>query len=186
MTLIRKTYCWLCLLVTRPFISDKEYNLIRDDFNAVCRLRDVEPSLSQFVNEFVKFKEFRSVVYYRLRNRFRLLPSLFFKGQTALFIFSERIEGGMIIEHGFSTVINAKSIGRNLTIYQQVTIGCSKGATPVIGDDCTICCGAKVIGGIRIGNNVVVGAGAVVVRDVPDNVTIVGNPARIIKRRETQ
>lgn len=83
--------------------------------------------------------------------------------------------------HGFSTIINAKEIGKRVTIFQQVTIGYSHGFTPVIGDDTVICCGAKIIGNITIGNNCTVGAGAVVVHDVPDNAIVAGNPAKVIR-----
>ena len=44
--------------------------------------------------------------------------------------------------------------------------------------------GAIVIGGITVGNNVIIGAGSVVVKDIPDNATVVGNPARVIRVRE--
>ena len=92
--------------------------------------------------------------------------------------------GGLIIQHGFSTIINAKKIGENCHIYQQVTIGFNGTEQPVIGNNVRICCGAKVIGGVNIGNNVVIGANAVVVKDVPDNVVVAGVPAKIIKQLE--
>lgn len=92
--------------------------------------------------------------------------------------------GGLIIQHGFSTIINAKKIGENCHIYQQVTIGFNGTEQPVIGNNVRICCGAKVIGGVNIGNNVVIGANAVVVKDVPDNVVVAGVPAKIIKKLE--
>lgn len=50
----------------------------------------------------------------------------------------------------------------------------------MIGDNVVLCAGCIVIGKIKIGNNVCVGAGAVVTKDVPDNAVVVGNPARII------
>lgn len=53
---------------------------------------------------------------------------------------------------------------------------------PVIGDACSIATGAKILGGIKIGSNFVIGANAVVVSDVPDNCVVAGIPARIIKR----
>jgi serine O-acetyltransferase len=94
--------------------------------------------------------------------------------------------GGIIgyrfmIWHGFSTIINAKSIGNNCTIYQQVTIGNWNG-TPKIGNNVTIFPGAKVIGNITVGDNVKIGANAVVSKNVPENCTVVGVPAFIVKR----
>lgn len=53
---------------------------------------------------------------------------------------------------------------------------------PVIGDNVKICTGAIVCGDITIGNNVIIGAGSVVFKSIPDNCVVVGNPARIIKR----
>lgn len=86
-----------------------------------------------------------------------------------------------MIWHGFSTIINAKSIGNNCTIYQQVTIGNWNG-TPKIGNNVTIFPGAKVIGNITVGDNVKIGANAVVSKNVPENCTVVGVPAFIVKR----
>lgn len=68
-------------------------------------------------------------------------------------------------------------------IYQQVTVGYSDDEkAPIIGDNVTIFPGAKVIGDVVIGNNVVIGANAVVVKNVPANCTVVGVPAYIIRR----
>jgi len=73
---------------------------------------------------------------------------------------------------------------KNLSIGQLVTIG-TRGVgytgVPVIGDNVYIGVGAKVLGNIRIGNNVKIGANAVVIKDVPDNATVVGVPARVVK-----
>lgn len=55
------------------------------------------------------------------------------------------------------------------------------GGTPVIGDNVKIGTGAKIIGGVTVGNNVFIGANAVVVKDVPDNCVVGGVPAKIIK-----
>ena len=74
-------------------------------------------------------------------------------------------------------------IGENVTIQQQVTIGTRKiNKSAIIGDNVFIGAGAKILGDIRIGNNVKIGANAVVLNDVPDNCTVAGVPASIIKR----
>ena len=73
-------------------------------------------------------------------------------------------------------------IGKNVTIFQNVTIGQSKEKYPMIGDNVIIGAGANIIGDVKIGNNVRIGAGAVVTFDVPDNSTVVGQKARILKR----
>ena len=79
-------------------------------------------------------------------------------------------------------------IGKNCCIGANVTIGGKSRwyEVPVIGDNVHISAGAKVLGPIRIGNNVTIGANAVVVKDVPDNCVVAGIPAKIIKTNVNQ
>ncbi len=127
-------------------------------------------------------KEFRNVFYYRLGKIAVLLNWIVPKVNT-LFITTNDIGPGLYIQHGFATIISAKSIGINSWISQQVTIGFSnKTDCPVILDNVVIHAGAKVFGNITVGNNAIIGANAVVVKNVPDNCTVVGVPAHIIKR----
>ena len=94
---------------------------------------------------------------------------------------------GLIIDHGYGIVINKHTvIGDNVRIKHGVTIGCKtlsnggQGPSPIIGSDVDIGAGAKIIGEVRVGRGVRIGAGAVVVKDVPDDCLAVGNPCRII------
>lgn len=82
---------------------------------------------------------------------------------------------GIVVSH------NA-SIGSNACIYHQVTIGEGKGGAPTIGDNCYIGAGAKILGGIHIGNNVRIGANCIVTTDIPDNTTVVMEKPRYILR----
>lgn len=85
---------------------------------------------------------------------------------------------------GIGVVVHARSvIGKNCMIGQGVTIGGKSGwyEVPVIGDNVEINAGARILGPIRVGNNVIIGANAVVVKDVPDNCIVAGIPAKIIK-----
>jgi len=90
---------------------------------------------------------------------------------------------GFVVTHSIGVVINGNvTIGNNLIIEHGVTIG-SKGRSlpnPIISNNVYIGAGAKIIGPVSIGNNSKVGTNAVVVKDIPDNVTVVGIPARII------
>ena len=72
-------------------------------------------------------------------------------------------------------------IGKNCKILHGVTMGGRAGhkGLPIIGDNVVIGTHAQLIGNVKIGNNSIVGAGAIVTHDVPDNVVVVGNPARI-------
>lgn len=94
---------------------------------------------------------------------------------------------GLQLGH-FGGIYLVGKLGTNCTIAQQVTIGFkggfSGGGTPVLGDNVYVGAGAKIIGGIRIGNNVKVGANAVVLKDVPDNVTVAGIPAQVVKSHD--
>ena len=87
--------------------------------------------------------------------------------------------------HNFSGIfISEGEMGENVIVFQGVTIGHLRGqpAPPKIGNNVLIAAGAKVLGSVTIGNNVVIGANSVVINDVPDNCTVMGNPARIISR----
>lgn len=131
-------------------------------------------------------KEYRTVFYFRVGPVSRLLNILAWKpNSTFIYMNSGDIGTGLVLQHGFSCVINAISIGQNCQIWHNVTIGLSESGTnkkPIIKDNVKICAGAIVIGKITIGNNVVIGAGAVVTKNVPDDCIVAGNPAVIINR----
>jgi serine O-acetyltransferase len=104
-----------------------------------------------------------------------------------------KIGKNLFIDHGMGVVIGETSeIGDNVTIYHNVTLGGSSPSIdserqrnekrhPTIGNDVVIGSGAQIIGPIKVGNNARVAANAVVVKDVPENATMVGIPARAVK-----
>ena len=93
---------------------------------------------------------------------------------------------GFRILHFGNIVVNpAAVIGKNFNVAQGVLIGSSGGAkngSPVIGDNCCAFANSIIIGGIRIGNNVLIAPGAFVNFDVPDNSIVMGNPGKIRPR----
>ena len=136
-----------------------------------------------------KEKEFRNVYYWRIgktihRYHFSsilkfILPPL---PTLSLGIPSENAGGGMFIQHGNSTIIHAKQIGEHFFVNQNVTIGDSGKGIPIIGNNVKVCTGAVVLGPISIGNNVIIGANATVVKDVPDNCTVIPAASYIMKK----
>lgn len=170
-------------ILTIPFVNRIERELIIADTRRWAGFKEAKSSKWFFIKLFASAPEFRSVVYYRLRNRFRILPSLFLRGQTSCCISCPQIDEGLIMIHGYSTIINCKSVGKDCTFFQNVTIGYSKGHTPTIGSNCVFCCNSVVVGNVHVGNNVIIGAGAVVTHDVPDNSIVVGNPGMIRSRK---
>ena len=147
------------------------------------------PELRSLVWLLWRCPPFRNLFYYRIAREERVssrviseLAKFFYKPLDSLYIYALTIGAGLFIQHGFSTIISAKSIGQNCWINQQVTIGFSNSSdTPTIGDNVYIAAGAKVFGGISIGSNSNIGANAVVFKDVPPNCTVVGVPGYIVK-----
>ena len=104
-----------------------------------------------------------------------------------------KIGKNLFIDHGMGVVIGETSeIGDNVTIYHNVTLGGSSPSIdserqrnekrhPTIGNDVVIGSGAQIIGPIKVGNNARIAANAVVVKNVPENATMVGIPARAVK-----
>ena len=94
---------------------------------------------------------------------------------------------GLFIDHGHGVVIGETSvIGDNVTIYQGVTLGGTGKETgkrhPTVEDNVMISAGAKVLGSFTIGENSKIGAGSVVLKEVPPNSTVVGVPGHVVKR----
>ena len=94
---------------------------------------------------------------------------------------------GIFIDHGMGVVIGETTIiGDNVTIYQGATLGGTGKETgkrhPTIGNNVIISTGAMILGPFTVGDNAKIGAGAVVLREVPPNSTVVGIPGRVVKR----
>jgi serine O-acetyltransferase len=91
---------------------------------------------------------------------------------------------GFVLIHSTGVVINGGiRAGSNVYLEHQVTIGAERRKTPLLGNDVFIGAGAKIIGAVSIGDGAKVGANAVVVEDVPPYCTVVGIPARVVRRR---
>ena len=140
--------------------------------------------LLQFGFLLVNQKEIRNIFLNRLHRNpvMFIIVRVCFPPMESLYINMppEKIGGGFSIQHGFSTIIAAKQIGKNCRIFQQVTVGYNGDYNPVIGDNVIITAGAIVLGDIHVGSNTVIGAGAVVVRDIPAGKVVAGVPAKII------
>lgn len=128
---------------------------------------------------------YRNIFYKRIGNLSHLLRIILPQEKT-FGCYTTTLGGGIVPSHPFATVLNAASIGVNFSFRNSLTIGKKHpgdSEKPIIGDNVFVGANVVIIGGIRVGNNVVIGAGSVVVDDVPDNVVIAGNPARIVRKR---
>jgi len=188
--LIRKIYLFLSYFRLLPHLGvlalSSARALIKSDVQRWSRLHYPDAPVKSWVPEFVRlmsfYPEFRNVYYYRI-GAIGLFLNFLCPRLPTLFIKTPKIGPGLFIEHGFSTIISARSIGADCWINQQVTIGYSNATDcPTIGDGVKVCAGAKVIGKVSVGNRAVIGANAVVIKDVPLGATAVGVPARIIRR----
>jgi len=168
------------------------FNSISKDFKAVF---DRDPAATSRIEVFFTYSGFHALLAYRvahwlLSGKIPLLPR--FLSQAARWLTgveihpAAKIGTGFFIDHGMGVVIGETTeIGDFVTLFQGVTLGGTgkeRGKRhPTLGNHVVVGAGAKVLGGIRIGDNVKVGANAVVLRSVPPNSTVVGNPGRIVK-----
>lgn len=146
------------------------------------RCHEGEGSIVTFIKVCTRQKSFRNLFYYRMGEYVSVFVKWLLPPDPTIHITCPYIGKGALFEHNYSTYLNAERIGDHFRCLQLVTLGIGKGGRPTIGNNVSIYTGATVFGGITIGNNVEIGAGAVVFEDVPDNVTVVGNPARIIRK----
>ncbi len=98
---------------------------------------------------------------------------------------------GLFIDHGSGVIIGETAvIGDNVTLYQGVTLGGTGKETgkrhPTLEDNVMVSAGAKIIGSFTVGANSKIGAGSVVIKEVPPNCTVVGIPGRIVRRKDVK
>lgn len=116
-----------------------------------------------------------------------------FKKESIKFGFSVPINtvgaGVNFIHRGTIAINPGCTVGENSRINCDVVIGAELGSSkkaPVIGKNVYIAPGAKILGNVKIGDNVIVGANSVVIKDVPDNVAVAGVPAKVISQKSTK
>ena len=170
------------------------------DFLETIKKRD--PAAKSILSIVLTYPGVKAVFFHQISNffykaGFDLIARII--SQTLRFFTGIEIHPGakigknLFIDHGMGVVIGETSeIGNNVTIYHAVTLGGSSPSIdserqrhekrhPTIGNDVVIGSGAQIIGPIKVGNNARIAANAVVVKDVPENATMVGIPAKAVK-----
>ncbi len=167
------------------------FESVREDVAAVFQN---DPAASNYLEVLLCYSGLHAVWTYRInhwlwRHRFRLLAR--WLSQVARLLTGIEIHPAaqighrLFIDHGMGVVIGETStVGDDVTLYQGVTLGGTgkeKGKRhPTVRSKVVVGAGAKVLGNITIGENCRIGAGSVVLRDVPDNSTVVGVPGHIV------
>ncbi len=174
---------------------------IIQDFRAVFKRDPAARTPLGFLEVFFLYPGFHAIFWHRISHFFHAklhipfvprLVSQLVRFFTGIEIHpGAKIGPGFFIDHGMGVVIGETAeVGKNVLLYQEVTLG-GTGAErgkrhPTLGNHVVVGAGAKVLGNIKIGDCVRVGAGSVVVHSVPDNCTVVGVPAEIVRRSGKQ
>ena len=167
-------------------------NAIRQDFKAVF---DRDPAATSTLEVVLTYAGFHALLAYRISHWLKSMGVPFlprFISQIARLLTgieihpSAKIGTGFFIDHGMGVVIGETAeIGDYVTLFQGVTLGGTgkeRGKRhPTLGNHVVVGAGAKILGGITVGDNVKIGANSVVIKNVPPNSTVIGVPARIIK-----
>lgn len=162
---------------------------------AVIRQRD--PAIHTAMEVFL-YPGFKVMMHYRLAHKLYLKKHYFLarwvsqRGvrKTGIEIHPGAVIGkGFFIDHGNGVIIGETAvIGDNVTLYQGVTLGGTGKEHgkrhPTVGNNVMISAGAKVLGSFKIGDNSKIGAGSVVLNEVPPGSTVVGVPGRVVKRKK--
>ncbi len=171
------------------------FQAIREQFDTIFR---EDPAAKSVIEIFFCYPGFHAVLAHRLahqlyRWRVPLVPRVI--SQISRFFTGIEIHPGATTgrrffnDHGMGVVIGeTNEIGQHLLLKQGVTLGGTGNETgkrhPTLGNGVVVGTGAKVLGNIRIGDHVRVGAGSVVVHPVPDYSTVVGIPGRVVRTRD--
>lgn len=171
---------------------------IRNIKEEIRIIRERDPAVHSVLEVFL-YPSFKVMLHYRLAHKLYLKKHYFLaryisqRGvrKTGIEIHpGAQIGKGLFIDHGNGVIIGETTvIGDNVTLYQGVTLGGTgkeRGKRhPTVGNNVMISAGAKVLGSFTIGDNSKIGAGSVVLSEVPPNSTVVGVPGRVVKRFNT-
>ena len=163
--------------------------------NEIKVIRERDPAIHSDMEVFL-YPSFKVMLHYRIAHKLYLKKHYFLarwvsqRGvrKTGIEIHpGAQIGENFFIDHGNGVIIGETAIvGNNVTLYQGVTLGGTGKEHgkrhPTIGDNVMISAGAKVLGSFTIGENSKIGAGSVVLEEVPPNCTVVGVPGRVVKR----
>ena len=146
-------------------------------------VKERDPAIKSDI-EVLLYPSFKVMLHYRIAHKLYLKKHYFLARWV-----SQRgvtIGKGLFIDHGSGVIIGETAIlGDNITLYQGVTLGGTgkeQGKRhPTLEDNVMVSAGAKVIGSFTIGKNSKIGAGSVVIEEVPPNCTVVGVPGRIVR-----
>lgn len=169
--------------------------LIRYIKEEIKLIRERDPAIHSNMEVFL-YPSFKVMLYYRIAHRLYEKEHFFMARwisqkavrKTGIEIHpGAKIGKGFFIDHGNGVIIGETTIiGDNVTLYQGVTLGGTGKEHgkrhPTIGNNVMISTGAKVLGSFHIGDNSKIGAGSVVLNEVPPNSTVVGVPGRVVKR----
>lgn len=158
-------------------------------------IKERDPAIKSNLEVFL-YPSFKAIMRYRIahklyKNKHYFLARWYSQRtarKTGIEIHPGAIIGkGLFIDHGHGVVIGETTIiGDNVTLYQGVTLGGTGKETgkrhPTIGDNVMVSAGAKILGSFTVGENSKIGAGSVVLSEVPPNSTVVGVPGRVVKR----
>lgn len=158
-------------------------------------IKDRDPAIHSNMEVFL-YPSFKVMLHYRLAHKLYLKKHYFWARlvsqravrKTGIEIHpGAQIGNGFFIDHGNGVIIGETTIiGDNVTLYQGVTLGGTGKEHgkrhPTVGNNVMISAGAKVLGSFTIGDNSKIGAGSVVLEEVPPNSTVVGVPGRVVKR----
>ena len=173
----------LCVPHLILYFFSRNKKLIDEDITSWCKTLKVlyrNPIALTYYLSF--YPELRTIFYYRI-GFLSFIGAIILKPMpTSSIGTSGEIKGGMFFFHGFATSINPQYMGKNCMVWQMVTIGKSSDDSdlPILGDNVRVYTGSVVAGGVTIGDNSIIGANTVILKDVPSNCTVVGSPPRII------
>ncbi|MDE7267217.1 MAG: serine O-acetyltransferase [Lachnospiraceae bacterium] len=169
--------------------------LIKSIKNEIRVIRERDPAIHSNMEVFL-YPSFKVMLHYRVAHKLYKNGHYFLArwiSQRAVRKTGIEIHPGAVIgenffiDHGNGVIIGETAVvGNNVTLYQGVTLGGTGKEHgkrhPTIGDNVMISAGAKIIGSFKVGENSKVGAGSVVIEEVPPNCTVVGVPGRVVRR----